>query len=154
MADYVQTPGNVLASIFALRLQPIPAFTVRGAPPSSIPNVLIAGAAITAGQPVYQGIDNLFYPTDANGADPLFKVVGMAENNAGIGQPISVVYYDPQFTPGCALLVGDIPIVSATAGKICPSSDMASGMFVSPLGVAFSVTQMSLNITRADVARA
>ena len=124
-----------------------------GDPPLPVANICIAGAAILAGQPVYQFTDGLFYLADANGADPLYKVVGLAENNAGIGQPVSIVIKDPGFTPGFAMVIGDIPILSANVGKICPSSDMASGMFISVFGVAYSIAKMDFDITRSDVAR-
>jgi hypothetical protein len=156
MADYAQTASSVLASAQAVRLVASPAWTLQGSGPSAVPvpNLLLAGAAITAGQPVYRGTDSLVYPADANGADPLYKVEGIAENSAGIGQPVSVVVSDPAFTPGCTLAIGDVIVVSATAGKICEAADKTSGWFVSILGVAWSTTKMALNITRADAARA
>lgn len=155
MPDYTVTAANVLASAYAIRFIPYPPFVLRGTPEIPVPNVCLAGAAITAGMPVYQdATTNLFHPADCNGADPLYKVVGIAENSAGIGQPVSIVVSDPQFTPGCTLAIGDIPIVSATPGGITESANKTTGWRVSPLGVAYSTTQMTLNITRSDVARA
>jgi hypothetical protein len=153
MADYVQTAASVAASAQAVRLQPTPAW-IANASGVATPNLFLAGATITAGQPVYQGTDGLIYPADANGADPLYKVIGLAENGAGINQPVSIVVSDPAFTPGCTLLIGDVIIASNTVGKICEAANKASGWFVTVLGVAWSTTQMALNISRSDVAKA
>lgn len=104
--------------------------------------------------PVYQSPDDgKFYKAEADGVSPLYKVVGIAENGAYAGQPVSIVVRDPYFTPGCAMLVGDTLIVSDTAGMIAHDADKSSGWKVSTLGVAFSTTQMDLNITRSDVAK-
>lgn len=153
MGDYAQTPGSVLASPAAQRLQAIPLLPAPTLATSARPAINVAGGTILAGQPVYQDPTTFqFFPCQSN-VDPKYKVVGIAENGASIGQPVSIVIYDPLFTPGCTLAKGDIPIVSATAGKICPSSDMASGWYVSTLGIAISTTQMILAPNRSDVAR-
>jgi hypothetical protein len=152
MADYARTAANVLASVYARRFIPSPAYVIRGDVP--VPNVLIAGENIDAGETVMQAADDKIYLADANN-DPLCKVIGIAENKALTGQPISVVVSDPEFQHGLTgVAIGDIPIVSATPGGICSSADMAATWRVSPLGVAWSTTKMNLNITRSDVARA
>lgn len=156
MADYPQTASLVLASTSAKRFQPtFMVAPVSGLSTSARPSMNAAGAVITAGQPVYQDPTTLaFYPCDANGADPLYKVLGFAENSAAIGQPVSIVTEDPYFTPGCTMVIGDIIIVSGTVGRICEAGDKANGWFVSILGVAYSTTQMNLKIIRSDVAKA
>lgn len=155
MADYTVTAANVRASVYAIRFVPTPAYNFVGEPPAPVPALCFAGATITAGQPLYQGTDDLFYPADANGADPLYKVVGIAENGAAANQPVSVVVSDPQFTPGITTLaIGDSVILSATAGGVCPDADKAAGWKVSHLMSAYSTTQAELKITRTDVAKA
>lgn len=150
MANYSITAASARPSVYAIYLQPNPAYT------STIPAVPLpcfAGTTITAGMPVYVGTDSLIYPADANGADPLYKCVGIAVNGAAANQPVYVVTKDPQFTPGCTLAVGDTLIVSGTAGAIAPDSDKAAGFFNTVLGVAYSTTQMNLNPTRADAVK-
>lgn len=154
MADYSVTASSVRASVYAKRFRPTPEYNFIGEPPAPVPALSFAGAAITAGQAVYQGTDDLFYPADANGADPLYKVVGIAENSASANQPVSIVVEDPQFTPGCAMLAGDSIILSATPGGICPDADKASGWKVSHLMSAWSTTQAELKVVRTDVAKA
>lgn len=212
MADYAQTAANVLASAYAKRFQTIPAFIKVSDIEEPQVNVPIAGATITAGMPVYQGTDNLIYPTDAtplapatsgtlvvgkryvittfvagdnftnvgaasnatgvifkatgttpttwtNGStvseeDATYKVIGIAENSATEGQPVSIVVEDLFFKPGCTLAIGDIPVVSGlNSGGLGRSTDMTTNWYVSPLGVAYSTTHMVLKPCRSDVAR-
>lgn len=151
-SDYTVTAASVLASSSAIRFEPN---SLVGLATGARPNINVAGAAITAGQPIAQDpATSLFYPADANGADPLYKVIGIAENAAAIGQPVSIVTEDPYFTPGCPMLVGDIIVLSATAGRVCPATDIASGWFAAFLMVAYSTTQAKLKIVRVDVAKA
>lgn len=154
MADKTVTAANVLASAFAKRFIPTPAYVYLGMPTVPYPAVCKAGATLTAGVPVYQGTDDLFYPADANGADPLYKVVGIAENGASVGQPVSIVTEDPFFTPGFTMLVGDVYILSGNVGLIAPVGDLVAGWRASTLLVAHTTTQAELKITRADQAKA
>lgn len=152
MADYSVTAANVLASSSASRFEPN---STIGLATGARPHINVAGAAITAGQPVCQDpATSFFYPADANGADPLYKVIGIAENSAGAGQPVSIVTEDPFFTPGCTMLIGDVIIVSGTVGRICEAADKASTWCTSVLGAAYSTTQMKLKIIRTDVPKA
>jgi hypothetical protein len=146
MADYTVTVANLLPSAQGVYLQ--------GSSMPPIPGLMpLAGAAITRGQPVYQDpTDNSIKLADANGADPLFRAIGIAANDAGIGQPINVVISDPQFTPGFTAAIGDIVIVSANVGKLCPYADKASGSCVSFMMIFYSTTQADFKIVRSDVA--
>jgi hypothetical protein len=201
MADIPITAANVLASTKATPyLIGIPA-----------PMQPIAGAAITAGQPVYKGSDDRVYPAKAvvmaaqtsgsltigkryvittflagddftnvgaasnatgvifiatgttpttwthssvlNEADLVYKVVGIAENTAAAGQPVSVVQEDPVFQFGGTGTIGDVLILSSNLGAIAPVADRASGWFVSDLMVLSSATTASFKINRSDVAK-
>ncbi len=157
MADYTVTAANVIASTQAIRyVTPgVTSFEIKGDAQKAIPKVLVAGETITAGQPVYQNSSSLaIYKADANASDPAYKVIGISENGAAAGQPISVCESDPAFTPGCTMAIGDVVILSATAGGITEAANKASGWFVSSLGVAYSTTQMDFKIVRSDVAKA
>lgn len=153
MADYSVTAASVIASPSATYFAPN-VLTQPTLSTSARPNVNTAGTTITAGQPVYQDPTTMqFSPADANAASPLYDVVGIAMNNAALGQPLIIVTADPQFTPGCTLAIGDIMILSGTLGRVCPSADAASGWFVATLGVAYSTTQMKLQINKSGVAK-
>ncbi len=156
MADYTVTAANVLASTSAIRLPPNLITPTAQTLTSFRPGVNIAGASITAGQPVYQHpATGDFWPADANGASPLYKVIGIAENSAAAGQPLNIVTDDPFFTPGITtLLIGDIVIASSTVGGVTEAGSKTAGDKVTVLGVAYSTTQMVLKIIRSDVAKA
>lgn len=153
--DYVVTATSVLASPSARRVAPGIIIPVSASATSARPNINAAGATITAGQPIYQDPTSLaYFPADANGASPLYDVIGIAENSAAIGQPVSIVDYDPYFTPGCTMAIGDIIILSGTAGGIAPAADLASGWFPVVLMVAYSATQARLSLIKGGVAKA
>lgn len=114
-----------------------------------------AGAALTAGQPVYFDTDDSAKVADADGASPLYKVRGIAVNNAAAGQDVDICTRDPAFTPGFTVTVGEVYIAGATAGSINPVADKASGWKVAVLGIGISATQINLfdvANSRADVA--
>ena len=145
MADLVLTPANVSASALAVRISGI------------------AGVAITAGQTVYEDVvdlDAFSRPKiklyDANAAITtamLGSVRGVAENTAGVGQPVSVVISDPSFTHGLAgVTKGDVLIASATAGGIAPVADLASGWRPAVVMIATSATVAVLGIVQNTTA--
>lgn len=147
MANYTVTAANVLASAGAIRFQG----------PQSTNSVCVALSTITAGQPVYQdATTQKFAPADADDASK-YNVVGIAEQSATAGQPITVVTEDTAFQPGITTLAaGDVPILSTTAGAIAPHGDLSgysSGTYGVVLGVATSATVMKLKIVVAGAAK-
>jgi hypothetical protein len=108
----------------------------------------VAGATLTAGMPVYlDTADNKLKPADANGTAPLNSVRGITVNGAADGQFVNYVTEDPNFVAGATLTAGVIYVLSATAGKICPAADLASGHTSIVLGVAKSASVLALKIT-------
>lgn len=160
MADYTVTAANVLASSGAIRFPPVPGSVLRLPPyaPATVAyaNVNLAGESLTAGQPVYQDPTLLtFFRADADAASPNYKVVGIAENSAATGQPVSVLVSDPDFACGITtLLVGDIVIVSTNPGGLMEAAGKASGNKVAVVGVAKTTTTINLQIVRSDAAKA
>jgi hypothetical protein len=137
MADITITAGSVLAGTNA---------SIRPA---------IAGATITAGQPVYLDatVSNQAKPARAN-ADTTSRAVGIALNGASSGQPVDYVTKDDDFTIGGTTTAGIILTVSAgTAGGIAPSADMASGNFVTLLGVMKSATKAKIDVAEIQQSR-
>ncbi len=146
MADLVLTPANVAASALAVRISGF------------------AGAAITAGQTVYEDVVDLdafsrpkFKLYDANAAITtamLGSVRGIAENTAGVGQALSVVIADPAFTHGLTgVTKGDVLIASATAGGIAPVADLASGWRPAVVMIATSATVAVLGVVQNTTAK-
>lgn len=112
-----------------------------------------AGAAITAGQPVYlDPATDTVKLADANGASPLFKVYGIAGCNAAAGQPICIVMQDPALGMGAAVAAGTTLILSATPGGVAPVADAATGMYVTVLGVGIGSNQINFSPLAAGVA--
>jgi hypothetical protein len=136
MADYTVTPGDVQNSAGAR--------TVTGD----------ASEAITAGQLVYKLANGKYGKCDADGATPLYKAVGIALDGAGADQPIAICLEDPDFVPGFTEDAGVVVIGSATAGGLAPATDVATGMFVSVVGIMKEDNHMVLKILRSDVAAA
>lgn len=97
-----------------------------------------AGETITAGQPVYlKSSDELLYKgdNDAGTAPATAAIKGIALNGASVGQPVTY-QTSGTITIGATVTVGTIYVLSATAGGICPAADLASGDYVTIIGVA------------------
>lgn len=125
MADYSVTPANVLMS-------------ARGTPVNGK-----AGEEITRGQPVFKSAtDGEWYLLDADDADAIGTQgnMGIALNEAGDGQDITVCIKDPEFTPGITMTVGTPVVGSGTAGGLAPQGDLAASdyhiMLMHPLTTA------------------
>ena len=114
----------------------------------------VAGAAITAGQPLYKDSTdgNALKPADADAAASA-RCVGIAVAGAADGQPVRYQRTgDVTLGAGAAMTVGTVYVVSATAGGIAPLADLASGDYVSILGVAISASVLRLNLLNSEVA--
>lgn len=96
----------------------------------------VAGVAITAGQALYRDTDGTYKLAIASTqAEAAFRGISLCEADAG--QPVVFARYDPDLDIGASLTAGEAYCVSANAaGAIAPFSDMASGDFVSLVGIA------------------
>jgi hypothetical protein len=133
VSDYAPTAALVIASINAQQS--------RG----------IAGVVITAGQSVAVNTDRTIHLYSASGGAPLNVFGGIALDGAAVGQPINYTKSDPNFTPGFAIAAGMIVIGSATAGNLCPHTDLASGMVPTDVGMGIGNNQIALNAVSAGV---
>jgi len=134
--DIAITPANVIPSAGA-----------------SFVHGRIAGAAITAGQPVYKDTDGTIKPANATGAAPICNVIGIAVNNAAVGQPVSYVTADPALALGGTIAAGHAVVASgANTGGIAPIADVATGWFSTILGVGIGNNKINLNLVAAGVA--
>lgn len=136
MTDLVVTAANVLASGQATK------------------ETGVAGAAVTAGQPIYkEAATGLFKLADCDSATAEAKsVYGVALHAASTNQPLTVVKDDPDFTPGGTLTAGARYYLSGTAGGIAPEADLASGDNVVLLFIAKSTSKGILKIFNSGVA--
>jgi len=106
----------------------------------------IAGAAITQGQPIYRDSADGNKAKLASATSATAHLCeGLALNSAAVGQPVSWVTQDDDFTPGFTSTIGTI-IVLGTSGALKPSGDLEAGDRVVLIGVMKSTTKAVINI--------
>jgi len=110
----------------------------------------IAGATVTAGQPVYLDETTGKYLLSDNNASGKKTVRGIALNGAALNQPLTIQTRG-EITIGATLTAGSPYYLSATAGGIAPEADLSSGMDVVLLGLAKSTTVLVLDVRVAGV---
>lgn len=111
-----------------------------------------AAVDVLAGQVVYKNSNGKYGLAEADGATPLFKVLGIAVNSAKADQPLEVCTGDIAFVTGAAdVAIGEIYVLSATAGGIAPAStDLVPGMNIQVLGVGISATEIYFKIINSN----
>jgi hypothetical protein len=114
----------------------------------------IAGATITAGQPVYKDstASNKLKPADA---DVLASAaaVGIALHGASADQPLKYAT-SGNLTLSAVMTAGAVYVVSTNAGGIAPVADLGSGDYVTLLGIATSTSNLKLSISVSATAKA
>lgn len=116
----------------------------------------VAGASITAGQPLYRDTadSGKLKPADTNASAVAATVVGIALHAAASGQPIEYAV-DGDVTFGAILTLAETYIAGAgTAGDINPIGDLASGWYANILGIAISTSVLRMKLFNAGVAKA
>ncbi|MBZ9873486.1 hypothetical protein LB542_21885 [Mesorhizobium sp. BR1-1-9] len=112
----------------------------------------IAGAAVTAGQPVYKAADNSYKLADTNDASALVrKPKGIALHAAAIGQPLAVHQKGP-LTIGASVTPGVAYYLGGTPGTIVPVGDLTTGDHPALIGMATSATDIYVDIQTPDAA--
>lgn len=111
-----------------------------------------AGEAITAGQAIYKSAtDGLIYLGDADSAtDAVQDCDGIAVNSAAANQPVA--YQESgQIDIGGTVTVGEIYVLSGTAGGVAPEGDLATGDKVVIIGVGVTSTDILLGLFNSGV---
>jgi hypothetical protein len=109
----------------------------------------LAGATITAGQVLYlEASSNTYKLADNNDTSSALAVAaGIALNGASSGQPVRLQTAGPvTIGAGAAPAVATIYVLSATAGGIAPSADLATGNRATILGVGMATNRIQLRI--------
>jgi hypothetical protein len=106
-----------------------------------------AGATITAGQACYEDSSDSYHIklADADNTSTTATVKGIALNGASDGQPIWLVT-DGDLDIGATLTVGEIYVLSGTAGGVCPEADLAADDYVSIVGIATAADNLSVKL--------
>ena len=112
----------------------------------SINSTGTSGQTITAGQAVYRdATDNKIKLADANSSLAVAAAVGISLHGSAADQPIDWVQ-GGDIDLGATLVPGTIYVASGTAGGIAPSADIASGWWVTTLGVATSASNLKISV--------
>lgn len=112
----------------------------------------ILGATLTAGETVYlDNSDNKFKAADANASSTTATVRGILLNGGANGQPCKVAI-GGSINPGFTVTVGTIYVQSANAGKIAPVGDLATGHYVTIVGIGLTASSLMLVMRNAGVA--
>lgn len=114
------------------------------------------GATITAGQSVY--LDESQSPPRwelADCDDTAVKSgsgtqIGVTLTGGADGQP-GTVLKGGTYAAGGTVTVGEIYVLSGNAGGICPEGDLASGDYVTVVGVGVSVANIQLILKASGV---
>lgn len=111
----------------------------------------IAGAAITAGQPLYRDPTDSYKLklADANSATAAVRTMcGIAINSGASGTRVNYVVSDPALVIGATVANGTVYVLSATAGGIAPLADLTTGWYAFIIGLGTSTTTVAF---RADL---
>ncbi|MBZ9808133.1 hypothetical protein [Mesorhizobium sp. ESP-6-2] len=112
----------------------------------------IAGAVVTAGQPVYKAADNSYKLADTNDASAIVrKPKGIALHAAASGQPLAVHQKGP-LTIGATVTPGVAYYLGGTPGTIVPVGDLTTGDHPALIGMATSATDIYVDIQTPDAA--
>lgn len=108
-----------------------------------------AGATITAGQAVYldEATTGQWLLADSDSATVAARGsarFGIALNGAADGQPLAV-QTGGDITIGATLVAGVAYYLSDAPGAICPFADLATGDFVTLVGIATSTTVLKID---------
>jgi hypothetical protein len=113
-----------------------------------------AGAAITAGQTVYEDPNdsNKFKLCDADAGTATARTTrGIALNTAALNQPLAV-QTGGRIAIGGTVVAGTVYVQSDTPGGIMPAADLEAGDYVTVLGIGVSTTEIDVLIHASGVA--
>lgn len=112
------------------------------------------GETVTAGQAVYlNSSDSLYYKAECDSTSAKATAVGIAMNSGSANQPATILTKG-SCTIGATVAVGTVYVVSATAGGIAPTTDLASTNYVTVLGVGDSPATLNINILASGAQKA
>ena len=127
-------------------------FTASAVLQSGAPQIGIAGAAIAAGEFLYQHSDTKLYKAESNDTAAKARVVGIAVNSAAIGQPVGYVT-SGEITVDAAMFASvALPLIlSPTAGKCEDVGDIAAEDWLTFLGWSTATNKFMLRIIATNV---
>ena len=119
---------------------------------ANITRTVLAGATITAGQPVYKDSALKYHPARSGTAEAS-SVEGISLNGAALNQPFEIIV-GGVIDFNAVVSVGE-PYYSGTgAGSIVPDADLGTGDYVTFLGIGKTTTQLLLHIRPTGISHA
>ena len=110
-----------------------------------------AGATITAGQAVYLDASaNTYKLADCDATAATAVIAGIALNGASSGQPLKIQTAGT-ISIGGTVTVGEIYVLSGTAGGIAPEGDLAQNDRVVIIGVGLTSSTIALRLYNSAV---
>lgn len=112
----------------------------------------ILGATLTAGQAVYidTSDSNKLKAADCDSSSTTATVAGILLTGGGSGQPCKYAK-SGEITIGATVTVGEIYVLSGNAGGIAQEGDLASGDYVSVIGVGTTAARIRVNLLNSGV---
>lgn len=111
--------------------------------PATKTRIVQAGEAVAQGEPCYLHADGKYYKADANDTEAKAVAAGVFLVPAAL-DGYAIIAVSGPVNLGATLTVGEVYVVSATLGGIAPIGDLASGHYVTTLGVASSASVLEL----------
>ena len=111
------------------------------------------GEAVTPGQAVYKSTaDSKYYLADCDVAATA-PCSGISLSYAGADE-YGFMFNQPGegLDLGATLVVGEIYVVSDTAGNIMPFADLTTGQFLSIIGIASATDRLNMGIKNTAIA--
>jgi len=114
---------------------------------------VLAGESLTPGQAVYQNASDLkYYKADCDTVSTA-TVSGVCVSYAAADAYVYILNsLNSVIDIGATVSVGEIYVVSDTAGNIMPNTDLTSGQYVSVIGYGSDTNEITMNIYNSGVA--
>jgi hypothetical protein len=115
----------------------------------------LANAAASAGDlAYYDSATGQYGKHDADSVTAAIRTLrGMFVDSPGAAGAACCVQTKGDVTVGAVLTQGKIYIGSATAGKVAPVADQASGMYANIIGIAKTASVLTINVVNGPAAQ-
>lgn len=114
----------------------------------------VGGATGTAGQVVYRDSADSYQFKLAQATSAAAANAYGIRLDGGADEQDAIVIRSGLYNPGGTVVVGQVYCVSANAaGAICPYGDLASGNYVTIIGVGITSSLIFVNITVSGIAK-
>lgn len=140
--------AGVDVTITAANVAPV----VTGNNPTQYGDRKLAGEALAAGDVVYlKAADDKYWKADANASVDTAAAKGIVmQQTVAVGQHLQPAT-GGEITIGGTIVAGQIYVVSANAGKVCPAADLASTHWSTRLGTAKTVAVFTIDISISGI---